>query len=271
MKWILVLACAASGPLSELDTEQIDAGLRRSAAEDRSFDQRLYDAARDALGTPYQDGPLGEGPEGKYDTDPRVDFGKVDCVTYVEQTVALATASSYDEMFANLQKIRYHGAKTDFENRNHFMISDWIANNPFNVDVTDELGVETDKVSRTISRKGFFERVKAPGLGVHTPDEEITLSIVPTAKTKQAEEYMPSPSLIVFVGKVDWLFSLHCGLYLRDENGRGRLYHGSLKAGEVVEVDLADYMNQQADRYIGFTAYRIDEPDFAENDGAQQR
>ena len=124
MKWILVLACAASGPLSELDTEQIDAGLHRSAAEDRSFDQRLYDAARDALGTPYQDGPLGEGPEGKYDTDPRVDFGKVDCVTYVEQTVALATASSYDEMFANLQKIRYHGAKTDFENRNHFMISD---------------------------------------------------------------------------------------------------------------------------------------------------
>ena len=82
---------------------------------------------------------------------------------------------------------------------------------------------------------------------------------------------MPSPSLIVFVGKVDWLFSLHCGLYLRDENGRGRLYHGSLKAGEVVEVDLADYMNQQADRYIGFTAYRIDEPDFAANDGAQQR
>ena len=271
MRWILILACAASGPLGDFDPEQIDAELRKVAAEGRPFAKRLFDAAQDALGTPYQDGPLGEGPGGKYDTDPMVDFGKVDCVTYVEQTLALAMASSYDEMFANLQKIRYRGAKTDFENRNHFMISDWVANNAFNVDVTDELGVETDKVSRTISRTGFFERVNAPGLGLDTPDEEIALSVVPIAKTKQAEEELPSPSLIVFVGKADWLFSLHCGLYLRDEQGRGRLYHGSSKAGEVVEMDLADYMNQQAGRYIGFTAYRIDEPNFSESDGAERR
>ncbi len=262
MKWMLILACIASGPMAERDPGQIDAELREAAAQGTPFAQRLFDAARDALGTPYQDGPLGEGPEGKYDTDPMVDFGKVDCVTYVEQTVALATASSYEEMFANLQKIRYRDGKTDYENRNHFMISDWVANNAFHVDVTEQLGVETDKISRTISRKGFFERVKAPGLGLDTPDEEITLSVVPTAKTKQAEENMPSPSLVVFVGKVDWLFSLHCGLYLRDKDGRGRLYHGSSKAGEVVEMDLADYMNQQAERYIGFTAYRIDEPEF---------
>ncbi len=269
MKWILMAACAASGPLGEFDPEQIDAGLRMAAAEGRSFDQRLFDAARDALGTPYQDGPLGEGPEGKFDTDPMVDFGKVDCVTYVEQSLALATASSYDEMFVNLQKIRYRGGKTDFENRNHFMISDWVANNTFNVEVTDELGVETDKVSRTISRRDFFERVKAPGLGADTPDEDITLGVVPAAKTKQAEEKLPSPSLIVFVGKVDWLFSLHCGLYLRDEQGVGRLYHGSSKAGEVVDVPLTDYMDQQAQRYLGFTAYRIEEPHFAENDEAK--
>ncbi len=75
----------------------------------------------------------------------------------------------------------------------------------------------------------------------------------------------------MFVGKVDWLFSLHCGLYLRDQDGRGRLYHGSSKAGEVVEMDLADYMNQQAGRYIGFSAYRIDEPNFHEESGGEQR
>ena len=271
MRLLLVSVLLASGPLQATDEQQLDAFLREAAAQGRPFDQRLFDAARDALGTPYQDGPLGEGPEGKFDTDPRVDFGKVDCVTYVEQTLALATASSYEEMFLNLQRIRYREGRTDFENRNHFMISDWVANNAFHIDVTDDLGVETDKVSRTISRKGFFERVNAPGLGLDTPDEEIALSVVPPSKTKQAEENMPSPSLIVFVGKVDWLFSLHCGLYLRDEDGRGRLYHGSSKAGEVVEVDLADYMNQQAGRYIGFSAYRIDEPDFAGNDGAEQR
>ena len=110
------------------------------------------------------------------------------------------------------------------------MISDWVSNNPFHVDVTDQLGVETDKVSRTISRRDFFELVKAPGLGADTPDEKITLSVVPTAKTKQAEENMPSPSLIVFVGKVDWLFSLHFGLYLPAEEYPGRPYAVTSKA-----------------------------------------
>lgn len=269
MNWLLVIAAVAADPLYEQNEAQMDDYARVQAEAGQSFEARLTAVARDALGTPYQDGPLGEGPEGKYDTDPMVDFGQVDCVTYVEQTVALAAASNYEEMFSNLQKIRYRGGKTDYENRNHFMISDWVANNPFHVDVTGQLGVETDKISRTISRRDFFERVKAPGLGADTPDEEITLSVVPAAKTKQAEKNMPSPSLIVFVGKVDWLFSLHCGLYLRDENGRGRLYHGSSKAGEVVELDLADYMNQQAERYIGFTAYRIDEPTFNEEDGQE--
>ncbi len=271
MESILIAACLASGLLVESDPAQIDAQLRSVARANASFAERLSDAARDALGTPYQDGPLGEGPDGKFDTDPMVDFAKVDCVTYVEQSLALATAASYNEMFANLQKIRYRGGKTDYENRNHFMISDWVANNPFNVDVTDDLGVETHKLTRTISRKDFFERVNAPGLGKDTPDETVTLSVVPPANTKQAEAKLPSPSLVVFVGKVDWLFSLHCGLYLRDEDGAGRLYHGSSKAGEVVKASLADYMDQQAERYLGFTAYRIDEPHFADSDAAKRR
>ena len=266
MKWLMLVACLAGGPLHQMDVAQIDAELRRAPRADAPFAERLSAAAHAALGTPYQDGPLGEGPEGKYDTDPMLDFSKVDCVTYVEQSLAMATASSYDEMFANLQQIRYKAGQTNFEDRNHFMISDWIANNPYCVDVSDDLGVETTQVTRTISRKDFFGLVKAPGLGMDTPDEDITINIVPTANTKEAQQNIPSPSLVVFVGKVDWLFSLHCGLYLRGEDGRGRLYHGSSKAGEVVEMDLADYMDQQAERYIGFTAYRIDEPDFAQDD-----
>lgn len=259
MKWLVYILIAA-GPLYEMDEAELDGYTHAQAATHESFAQRLRTAAIDALGTPYEDGPLGEGVGGTFDTDPMVDFQKVDCVTYVEQSLALATSSSYPEMFAHLQRIRYKDGKTDFENRNHFMISDWVTNNPYCVDVSDDLGVETESITRTISRKGFFERVSAPGLGQSTPDQDITIRIVPPEKTKQAEARMPSPALIVFVGKVDWLFSLHCGLYLRDDQGRGRLYHGSSKAGEVVEMDLADYMDQQAGRYIGFTVYRIDDP-----------
>jgi len=263
MNWLVCIVAISAGQLHEMSASEMDAYARAQADGIQSFESRLLQVARDSLGTPYEDGPLGEGPEGKHDTDPMVDFGKVDCVTYVEQSVALAAASSYEQMFANLQKIRYRDGKTDFENRNHFMISDWIANNAFCTDVSADLGVETETLTRTISRKDFFELVEAPGLGLDTPDEKITIDLVPTALAKTAQKNLPSPSLVVFVGKVDWIFSLHCGLYLRDEaTGEGKLYHGSSKAEGVIAMDLADYMNQQSSRYIGFTAYRIDEPEF---------
>lgn len=54
MKWILIPPCIASRPVPEPDSGQID-----------------------ALGTPSEDGPSWEGPQGKYDTDPGVDFGRV--------------------------------------------------------------------------------------------------------------------------------------------------------------------------------------------------
>ena len=81
MKWLLIAACLAGGPLHEMDTAQIDTELRSAARANTFFAERLSDAARAALGTPYQDGPLGEGPGGDFDTDPMVDFQKVDCVT----------------------------------------------------------------------------------------------------------------------------------------------------------------------------------------------
>lgn len=268
---VMPLACAQSGtkdagdggeqtPIGDMTRAELDVFIRAQAEGDGAFVQRIGDVARASLGTAYQDGPLGEGPEGRYDQDPLVDFGKVDCVTYVEQAVAVAGASSYAEMFELLQRIRYKNGAVSFADRNHFMISDWIANNSFCTDVTRKLGVDTRSVTRTISRKDFFQLVKAPEIGQDTPDEEVTVAIVPTEESAAAEKELPSPALVVFVGKVDWLFSLHCGLYLRDEAGNGALYHASSKADQVVAVDLPEYMESQSGRYIGFTAYSLDDP-----------
>ncbi len=264
MAWVFVFIAWAGSPLFAMGDAQLDDYIRNLAAREESFAARLGQVARDGLGTRYEDGPLGEGPEGTYDQDPLVSFEKVDCVTYVEQSIAVAGSSTYAEMLTNLQRVRYKDGVIDYEHRNHFMVSDWIANNPFCVDVSQALKVETDSHTRTISRKGFFERVEAPRLGSQTPDQDVTVHIVPAVAVWQAEKALPSPSLLVFVGKVDWLFSLHCGLYLRDENGGGKLYHASSKAKAVVAVPLEDYMADQADRYLGFTAYAIRPPDWAD-------
>ncbi len=252
---ILAVFCGGAMPLCELSPEGVTARLGALVQREPDFGARVQVLAKAGLGTPYADGPLGEGPEGKFDQDPLIDLSRVDCVTYVEQTVALATATTYEGAFAALQEIRYRGGVVNYEARNHFMVSDWLENNPWCEDVSRKLGVDTTPLTRRISRRGFFELVKAEGLGVDTPDRDVTIHCVPSALTAEASKKLPSPALIVFIGKIDWLFALHTGLFLRGEGEEGQLYHASSKAGEVVAVDLAGYVEENGGRYVGFTAY----------------
>ncbi|MFP6584424.1 MAG: N-acetylmuramoyl-L-alanine amidase-like domain-containing protein [Candidatus Hydrogenedentota bacterium] len=258
---ILLAIGLAATPIHEQNTTEITHYLEQLQTDNLSFQERMRRVVDDSLGTLYDGGPLGEGPDGKYDADPLVDLKKVDCVTFVEQTVALSVASDYEGMVDVLQTYRYKDGDIGYETRNHFMITDWVRNNPFCKDITESLGVDTKTVTRTISRKDFFELVKAPDVGQDTADEVVALPIVPSASTAASEKKLPDTALIVFVGKVDWLFSLHCGLYLRDETGEGHLIHASSKSGEVVKMSFPDYVKSQGDRYIGFTAYEVLEPE----------
>lgn len=260
----LLLTVLCGTPLYESDESGIDAYIRELSKSYPTFEQRLAVAAADSLGTPYADGPLGEGPGGQFDKDPLVDFSRADCVTFMEQSIAASAASNYGEMFETLRRIRYENGAIDFEHRNHFFITDWIEHNPFCIEVTGDLDVPTEVVTRKISRKGFFERVSAPGLGLDTPDVVHHVPVIPPGQVEIAEALIPSPSIIVFVGKVDWLFALHTGLFIRDEAGSGRLYHASSKAEEVAAVDLSDYVHDQAGRYVGIAIYRVTEPLFEE-------
>lgn len=255
---LAALICAA--PLAGMNPEEVTAYLARLPEND--FQSRLTRVALDALGTPYADGPLGEGPDGQYDKDPLMDLSRVDCVTYVEQCIALAASRNHGEAFHRLQRIRYWEGRIDYEARHHFFVTDWLAHNAWCRDITGALGVETAKVTRTISRRDFFQRVNAPDLGHDTPDREVTLTYVPVEAGARAIEKLPAPALLVFIGrKPDWLFALHTGFYLQDGTGAPKLVHASSKAGAVTAVDLADYLKDNAARYLGFTAYTIDAPE----------
>ncbi|HIA47767.1 MAG TPA: DUF1460 domain-containing protein [Candidatus Hydrogenedentes bacterium] len=257
---ILILATLTAEPIHQQSPSEITDYLYLLNAKGDTFEQRVRKVTQDSLGTEYNDGPLGEGVGGKYDPDPIIDLTRVDCVTFVEQTVALSMTPNYDEMVEFLQTIRYKDGKIDYEHRNHFMITDWLPNNPYCQDVSSQLGVETQTVKRTISRKDFFQLVKAPTIGQSTPDQTISLNIISVKDTAHAEKNLPDTALIIFIGKIDWLFSLHTGLYIRDENGRGQLIHASSKSGKVVSMNLTDYTESQKTRYLGFTAYKITEP-----------
>ncbi|MCC6145100.1 MAG: DUF1460 domain-containing protein [Candidatus Hydrogenedentes bacterium] len=252
---LLAFASLAGGAPADVDAYLHD--LFQSHA---GFDNRLLEVIRQGIDTPYQDGPLGEGPDGKHDRDPLIDLSHVDCVTYVEQSIALAACPSYDQAFQKLQEIRYKEGKIDFETRNHFMIADWIPNNGWVKDATGTLGVDLVSLTRTISKRDFFPLVKAPELGQDTPDQTYTVQYVPANQVAAALPKMPSPALVLLIGaKPDWLFVVHCGFFVREADGTGKLYHASSKAGKVVAQDLEAYLKDST-RHLGFKVYTIGDP-----------
>lgn len=262
--WISVLLSVLGATIYEQAPSETDAYLAKLQGPDSTFLQRLEQVILDSVGTPYHDGPLGEGPGAPYDDDPLIDLSRVDCVTFVEQSIALASASSLSEATTVLQGYRYRDGQIDFLNRNHFMLVDWAPNNPWCLELTSKLGIETKKLTRTISKAAFFRRVKAPELGQDIPDRDVTVSYIPIDKAEALAGAIEKPALVVFIGHVDWLFALHCGIFLPDGNGSGRLYHASSAAGKVAAMELDTYAASQSRRYLGMAVYEIRDPSLSQ-------
>lgn len=257
---ILLMTLASSTLIFQMSPAEVDTYLNTlGKSGDTSFSDRVAAIAAQSLGTPYVNAPLGEGPNGMIDKDPMMDLTKVDCVTFVEQTIALAQSNSYKQAFDTLQRIRYRSDSRVFENRNHFMEADWVVNNRFCRNVTSDLKVPTRKEPRVIGRKKFFESKELKDLAASAKDEPLTFEYVPVDQAAAAEAALPSPCVILFVGKLDWLFTIHCGIYVRDAKGQGSLCHASSKAGKVISVPLPDFF-KNTDRYLGFAAYKIENP-----------
>ncbi len=259
MMFIAALLLTMAAPVFDLDPGAMDAYLHDLQARESDFGKRLIVVARDSLGTPYADGPLGEGPDAPYDKDPLMDLKRVDCVTFIEQSIALAASHSYQEAYDSLQKIRYKDGVIAFDHRNHFMEADWVVNNRFCRDVSSKLKTATVDATRTIGRKKLFETCKAPELGANIHDQVLTITYVPGAEARKAAKRLPNPALILLIGKTDWLFVLHCALFVREADGRPMLYQASSTEGKVVATEFAAPF-EKSNRYLGFTAYAIGKP-----------
>ncbi len=262
--WISILLSVLGATVYTQQVSETDAYLAKLQGADFTFLQRLEQVIQDSVGTPYHDGPLGEGPQAAYDTDPLIDLSRADCVTFVEQSVALASASSLSEATELLQRYRYKDGQIDFQYRNHFMLVDWTPNNPWCLESTGKLGIETKTVTRTISKSAFFRRVKAPELGQDIPDREVTVTYIPIEQAEALAKAIKKPSLVVFIGHVDWLFALHCGIFMPDGDGSGKLYHASSVAGKVAAMNLESYAASQSKRYLGMAVYEIGDPSLSQ-------
>lgn len=119
-----LISVAFAGPREEAQI------ILRSVSQISSFSTRLDLISQKFLGQPYGfGGPLGEGPDGRYDQDPLYRFDVFDCTTYLETVISLAQSRNVDEFETFMNEIRYEDGEVDYLKRGHFTDLQWIPNN----------------------------------------------------------------------------------------------------------------------------------------------
>jgi hypothetical protein len=141
---LLALATMAFAPAALAAEDDALAGEVRAAHEAHAEHAGRVEAiSRLFVGVEYGFSPLGEGIEGSRDADPIFRADRFDCLTYVEEVMALSWFADLDVAKVRLQDIRYAGGRIDYGARNHIMEAQWIPANiaaGFVRDVTRELG-----------------------------------------------------------------------------------------------------------------------------------
>jgi hypothetical protein len=213
--------------------------------------ERLVEATQGFVGSPYVLSPLGEG--AGHDADPLIRWDAVDCVTMIEQSIALSTAEP-DTLVEALNALRYDGAPS-WENRLHIMESQWL---PENVkrgllkDVTAEWGgKKTRRVKKVISAATWKEK---SGVGLALPESKrevgtYEFDIVPSEVAAEALKKAPT-GLVVVVVRADRPHVItrvsHVGLLVQTPKGP-MLRHASRSFKKVVDEPLSRYLTRNLD------------------------
>ncbi len=219
------------------------------------------DRAGSFLGSRYRRDPLGEGPDGDIDRDPRLDVEGFDCVTLIEHALAFEVAggdAGEEEFLPVLDKIRYRAGEVDFRTRNHFFVADWIPQNSWLVeDVTSSVGGDvTELLTRRMGRRSFFRSRQIEGID-GLEDEDRSTWVIPASAVPAVVDRLEDGMIVVLIGRLDWLFARHTGLLVAKSEGSGWLMrHASTSAG-VVDQDFLAYLKGAGRSLRGVKLLRI--------------
>ena len=202
------------------------------------------------VGTRYLLDPLGE--ETAPDTDPLIRFDAFDCMTFVETVLANNDVNQ-------LNKIRYANGIPNFVERNHFIETDWIANNSDIVENISNRFAQTAKYTVTIDRKTWFKKMH--GIDTNFAPQTVTLEYIPYKFADNIK--VPEPVVVLFLrsnpkirNKLGTDIAVrHIGFLLPD----GRLRHASRREKRVVDVNFDEYIDQMVENKnnLGIIVLRI--------------
>jgi hypothetical protein len=172
--------------------------------------QRMVEFSRLFQGTPYKDGPLGEGPGGKYDQDPLHRFDAFDCTTFVETVVSLSRTVSWEGFQEHLRMIRYDRGKIGFTTRNHFAELDWNRNNERDngfADLTERVAPGHVLFAEAlIDKPGWYSKLPIERIQVPGATAERRAALLAELRA-EGSAFQAELSRIPYI-PIDWLFSL---------------------------------------------------------------
>jgi D-alanyl-D-alanine carboxypeptidase/D-alanyl-D-alanine-endopeptidase (penicillin-binding protein 4) len=241
--------------IDNADSMRIDSLLSLSPSTG-SLPKRIDFFSRWFLEAPFDsEGPTGEGRFDTVDTAPVCNLHAFDCLTYVEQVLALALSKTAEDFSRNLVRLRYKDGVIDYLHRNHFFETDWLANNRDLVAlIPPKTGVP---VTRTISKKSFFARRH---LSVSIPDTVVSVhawSVDEFCTALGDSSIAPGMYIVAFIKKnyrsvlvnhVGFAVVTHPVAYFRDASKTRRSVH---------QTGLEWYVRHNAERLEGLLLVRI--------------
>ncbi|MGC1854794.1 MAG: N-acetylmuramoyl-L-alanine amidase-like domain-containing protein [Candidatus Aquirickettsiella sp.] len=266
-------------PLSFADTQTSDDIVRQLISLNQNYpiQQRIEIQSAALLNTPYLEGALGEGVNGRYDQNPLYRFDHFDCETYVDTVMALALAKNLPDFRSKINQIRYKQSNVSFTLRNHFPSADWIPNNKKNGYIRELsylIAGQKTRLTRTqINFRNWYhnltiDRIQIPYLSLQEKQmrlfqlkkqgealygiKNVSISYIPVFELLQnpgLRQRIPTGSLIFFVGHDSYLSSrigtpmnvLHMSFAIWN-NGQLYCRMASSKAGRVLDVLFPDYL-----------------------------
>jgi hypothetical protein len=262
-----VLAQATEGRYAGMsDSDRF--AVAEKARQEASLPRRLELVSEPFVGTPYGISPLGEG--SGIDSDPRLRWDSVDCLTFVETSIALSLAPSADQLLPVLDDIRYSATPPAFERRNHFVESEWIPKNVakgYVRSIAAELMGEKQAVTFKMSRKRWHDRAEPQELPL--PEKAVpmgswSLDIMPIDFAREHADRIPNGTLLMVVREDSWRVPTrvsHVG-FVMERGGQKILRHAAKKPYErVVDEPLARFLERNA-RYdkrpvVGFALFEV--------------
>ncbi len=258
LAWLIGAAAPAregQGPrFFEMTEADLDAQLARLQQQWPELPQRVAEVSAGFLGVDYRVSPLGEGPGRLPDPDPLIRLDAVDCLTFVEETLALALSVNLKQAAGRLQCIRYLGGEVDYLKRKHFVTAQWLPENQrqgWLRDITAELGGDdVTWISKTLDAGAWDRRHPGKNWPLLTADQipkgSFRLSVVPLDKAEKILRGVPSGSIMLVVRRDEPdrpVLVSHLGLMVRKGDSLF-LRHASRRAGQVVDELLTSYLGK---------------------------